>query len=138
MATSRDPTAASAAAAPADHDAIPPPPTTSVPGPRAQALQTAFARALEATLAKLSYDNFATCFPTAAAYKPSVLKDFHGSFASRLGEVCQDNFDNILAERDVVRSLNALDGLIIDAKERREHASAKGREVTVPVAWVYL
>jgi kinetochore protein NNF1 len=88
---------------------------------------------LEATLSKLSYDNFAACFPTAASHKPAVLKDFHGSFASRLGEVCQDNFDSILADRDVVRSLNALDGLIVDARERREEALSRG-DVVVPIA----
>lgn len=76
-------------------DATSPPPSPlpvlaedATPGARATALQTAFAKALEATLNKCSYANFASCFPTPAQYRPQTLEMFHKDFTGRLHEVC--------------------------------------------------
>jgi kinetochore protein NNF1 len=67
-----------------------PPPTTASAAPdvRARQLQRLLAAALEATLAKVSHDNFATCFPTAARRRPDTLRRFHADFVGRLGEQC--------------------------------------------------
>jgi kinetochore protein NNF1 len=67
---------------------LPEAPEDLSPGARATALQNAFAKALEATLNKCSYDNFAACFPTPAQYRPQTLEMFHKDFTGRLSEVC--------------------------------------------------
>jgi kinetochore protein NNF1 len=67
-----------------------PPPTTASAAPdvRARHLQFLFAAALEATLGRVSYGNFAACFPTVAAHRPDTLRRFHADFVKRLGEQC--------------------------------------------------
>jgi kinetochore protein NNF1 len=115
----------------------PPPPTISAPGPRAAALQTAFSRALDATLSKVSHDNFAACFPTTATNRPETVRVFWRDFVERLRAVCQRQFDGILAEREVVVALNALDALVGEARARKEGEQARGgggggAEVPVP------
>jgi kinetochore protein NNF1 len=114
------------------------PPTITAPGPRASALQNGFQKALEAILTKCDYNNFSACFPTAAQYAPSALRDFHRDFASKLGEVARSEFEGILAERTVVKGLNELDELLKEAKERKAEAERKatqeGGEVAIPTA----
>jgi kinetochore protein NNF1 len=83
-----EPTATAASPPPSP---LPAPPEDSTPGARAIALQNAFAKALEATLNKCSYDNFAACFPTPAQYRPQTLEMFHKDFTGRLSEVCSVN-----------------------------------------------
>ncbi|EON69541.1 hypothetical protein W97_08801 [Coniosporium apollinis CBS 100218] len=96
------------------------PPTASTPGPRATALSSIFHVSLDATLKRLSYANFATCFPTPALHVPENLDAFHRDFVSRLGEVCRAQFAGILEERDVVAGLNELDRLVGEARRRKE------------------
>jgi kinetochore protein NNF1 len=114
------------------------PPTQSLPSRRAATLTDAFSRALEATSNKLSYENFATCFPTPAQYKPDTLQKFHGDFVGRWGERCKSQFDAILADREVVKGLNALDGLVGDANERKRSAEKRGESLEGRVPYVYL
>ncbi|KIW02287.1 uncharacterized protein PV09_06437 [Verruconis gallopava] len=114
--------AASAASPPPSP--LPAPPEDSTPGARATALQNAFTKALEATLSKCSYANFAACFPTPAKYRPQTLEMFHKDFTGRLSEVCTAEFATILKERNVVPLLNSLDRLISEAKARKQSAEA--------------
>jgi hypothetical protein len=76
--------------APLDETSPGPPPTTASAAPdvRARQLQRLLAATLDATLAKVSHDNFAACFPTAARHKPDTLRRFHADFVTRLGEQC--------------------------------------------------
>lgn len=104
---------------------LPPPPNAQTPGPRAAALQTAFAKALDATLSKCSDANFSSCFPTAASAAPATLGAFRAAFVGRLAELCGAQFDEIVRARDVVPALNALDGLVRDARARREREGAR-------------
>ena len=69
-----------------------------------------------------SYNNFATCFPTPAANQPAAVKELHENFNDRLGRAFHSEFEKILAERNVVGSLNELDRLIEDAKKRKARA----------------
>lgn len=111
---------------PAADDPLPLPPTLTSPGPRATALSTAFHRALDTTLQKCDYANFAACFPTPAQYAPSALREFHREFVGRLGEVARGEFEGVLREREVVAGLNGLDEVIGEARGRREGAGEEG------------
>jgi kinetochore protein NNF1 len=117
--------------------AIDAPPTQSLPSRRAATLTDAFSRALEATSNKISYQNFATCFPTPAQYKPDTLQKFHGDFVGRWGDRCKSQFDAILADREVVKGLNALDGLVGDANERMKAAEARGESMDGRIPYVH-
>ncbi|KAF2837893.1 Nnf1-domain-containing protein [Patellaria atrata CBS 101060] len=111
-------------------------PIADSPGPRAQALQNIFNQALNSTLKKCNYKNFAACFPTPAEYVPETLDAFHRDFIGRLGEACKSNFEAIMLERNVIPSLNILDALLEDAKRRKTRAelTANGGPPTPPVA----
>lgn len=67
----------------------PAPTATTVRGKRAEAFEKLLNGALEHTLSKVSYDNFAACFPTWSQYKSRSLKDFHRQFLERLKATCQ-------------------------------------------------
>ncbi|CAK7208285.1 hypothetical protein SBRCBS47491_000040 [Sporothrix bragantina] len=99
---------------------LPPPPP---PGPRAARLQTLFASSLDHTLAKISWENFAACYPTAAARAPQALRTVHRAMVDRLGELCAAEFAVVMRNRDVVRRLNELEILSVDAQKRRLAAS---------------
>jgi kinetochore protein NNF1 len=84
-------TAGAAAAAasstnPPENDLGPAPITSAVMDRRATTFVDLFDRALDATLKKISYENFAACFPTTAQYRPETLKKFWQDFVDRLGE----------------------------------------------------
>ncbi|KAH7052253.1 Nnf1-domain-containing protein [Macrophomina phaseolina] len=107
------------------------PPVADSPGPRATALQNVFAQALDATIKRCSYANFAACFPTPAQYVPENLDAFWRDFTARVGDAARNNFDQILASRNVIQSLNSLDALIQDAKKRKERAEAEANGAPV-------
>lgn len=66
---------------------------------------------------------------------PDSLRHLHEQFTDRLGASMRMNFEQILAERNVVPSLNELDGLIEDAKKRKLKAEdeAGGAPVQPPI-----
>ncbi|KAI9891783.1 MAG: hypothetical protein M1814_002348 [Vezdaea aestivalis] len=103
-------------------DPTPPSNPSPTPGPRARALQTVYSSALNHTLTTLSYPNFAACFPTAARYVPKALAALHLQTVGKLEAFAQKEFDAILAERDVISSLNALDGVLASARAARAEA----------------
>lgn len=112
-----------------------PPPVPAAPGPRATALQKLYSDAIAHVLKTCNYNNFASCFPTPAKEVPDSLRHLHEQFTDRLGASMRMNFEQILAERNVVPSLNELDGLIEDAKKRKAKAEeeAGGQPVQPPV-----
>jgi kinetochore protein NNF1 len=63
-----------------------PPIQSSAPDRRAAQLNQLFEGAATATLNKVNYSNFSSCFPTPAEYKPDVLKRFWADFVGRLGD----------------------------------------------------
>ncbi|KAI9706152.1 MAG: hypothetical protein M1820_004913 [Bogoriella megaspora] len=107
-----------------------PAPTQTTPGPRATALQKIFSDALTHTLSACSYANFAACFPTPARYAAESLEGLWRDFTERLRGVCEDEFDAILKQRNVVPALNELDRLVGEAKRRKERTG----DGEVPVA----
>ncbi|KAF2095631.1 hypothetical protein NA57DRAFT_44301 [Rhizodiscina lignyota] len=117
---------------------LPAPPIPDAPGPRAQALINAFEKALDTTLRRCNYDNFAACFPTPAQNRGETLHQFHKEFVGRLEGFCKENFEQLLSDRSVIPSLNDLHRLIEEARMRKEAAEAKaeaqGKAVEVPIA----
>ncbi|KAF2210941.1 hypothetical protein CERZMDRAFT_44535 [Cercospora zeae-maydis SCOH1-5] len=109
-----------------------PPPTPSAPGPRATALQKLYNDAINHVLKTCSYTNFAACFPTPAREVPEAVKLLHEQFTHKFGEGMRREFESILADRNVVPSLNELDRLIEDARKRKAQALERG-ESTAPV-----
>lgn len=74
-----------------DAPASPPLParhTAVTPGPRAARFQEMYGLALSHTLNKISYENFAACYPTIAAQAPGVLRQVQKQMVDRLGELC--------------------------------------------------
>lgn len=125
---------------------LPNPHTPVAPGPRATRLQELYASSLSHTLARLGWDNFASCYPTMALRAPATLRTVQRQMVDRLGELCnvrlqydtnqrelgtwvlhakhkfapQKEFQVILEQRDVVTKLNELEGLVSDAARRRD------------------
>jgi kinetochore protein NNF1 len=85
MAAAPATTSGSSSSAPAAEGEVGPAPSTSaVMDRRAATLVQAFNGAADATLKKISYENFAACFPTAAEHNPKVLERFWKDFTQRL------------------------------------------------------
>ncbi|EGX97194.1 Nnf1 [Cordyceps militaris CM01] len=96
------------------------------PGVRAARLQAIYAQALGGTLKKLSWANFAGCYPTVARRAEGVLRRVQEQMASQLQMRCENEFAKILENRQVVGKLNELEALVSDAQGAREEAQAAG------------
>ncbi|KAF6830049.1 mind kinetochore complex component [Colletotrichum plurivorum] len=105
--------------------------TAVTPGPRATRFTQLYDLALQRTLQKVNYDNFASCFPTIAAHAPSKLRNVQKQMADYLEERCNKDFQAILVDRDVIRKLNELESLVSDA-ERRRRESGEDAEEPIP------
>ncbi|KAI1412937.1 Nnf1-domain-containing protein [Hypoxylon sp. FL1857] len=105
--------------------------TPSTPGPRASRFQQVLDSSLSHTLGKISWDNFAACYPTIAAQSPAVLRAVQKQMVDRLGALCKKEFDSVLQSRNVVAKLNELESLVSEAERRRDDAGV-GAEAPVP------
>jgi kinetochore protein NNF1 len=121
-----------AEAAPPPSPPLPTKPVALAPGPRASRLHEVFTDRVSATLEKVSYANFAACYPTVAAAKPGTLKAIHSQVRDVFANRCEREFQRVLGERDVVAKLNALEGLIAQASRRRAEGGMDGRGAGVP------
>jgi kinetochore protein NNF1 len=104
----------------------PPAPIPQAPGPRASRLHQVFDQALARTLRANSYANFASCFPTPARHVPASLESVWRQLNAKLEESAKAEFEEIIAERDVVPHLNELDRLVGEARVRREQEEENG------------
>ncbi|KAK7755391.1 hypothetical protein SLS62_002618 [Diatrype stigma] len=102
--------------------------TAQAPGPRASRFQDVLNSTLAHTLAKISWDNFAACYPTVAEHAPAALRAVQRQMVDRLGALCKKEFASILEARNVVSRLNELETLVIEAERRRDEAGMEGRE----------
>ncbi|KAK8034763.1 hypothetical protein PG993_009758 [Apiospora rasikravindrae] len=110
---------------PATAPASPPLPTRhtpQAPGPRAARFQKVLDDSLKHTLGKVTWDNFASCYPTVADRAPATLKAAQRQMVDRLTMLCKKEFDSILTSRNVVNKLNELEGLVSEAELRRDEA----------------
>lgn len=127
-----------AAAASDEHAApasppLPPKHAAVAPGPRAARFQKVLDDSLAHTLGKISWDNFASCFPTIAAQAPAALKTVQKQMVDRLGVLCRKEFETIVQSRNVVARLNELESLVSQAERRREEAGlVDPKDVPVP------
>lgn len=108
------------------------PPIAAAPGPRATALQKLYSDAIAHVLKTCSYNNFSAGFPTPAQQVPGSFKLLHEQFVEKLGDSMRREFDGILEERGVVASLNELDGLVEEARRRKEKGAEEGGDAPVP------
>ncbi|ETS76065.1 hypothetical protein PFICI_13009 [Pestalotiopsis fici W106-1] len=130
--TVADDNVATTAAAPASPP-LPSKHTAVAPGPRAARFQKVLDDSLTHTLGKISWDNFASCFPTIAAQAPANLKGVQKQMVDRLGVLCRKEFATIVQSRNVVAKLNELESLVSQAERRREEAGAMdSADVPVP------
>jgi len=104
----------------------PPPPPPLAPGPRATALSLTFTSALTKTLRTCSYAAFSACFPTPATHSSPILRSVHTQIAAKIEESAKREFEDILAEREVVRGLNELERLVGEAGRRRREGVLEG------------
>lgn len=104
----------------------PPAPIPQAPGPRASRLHQVFDQALARTLRANSYANFASCFPTPARHVPASLESVWRQLNAKLEESAKAEFEEIIAEREVVPHLNELDRLVGEARVRREQEGENG------------
>ncbi|KAI1187024.1 Nnf1-domain-containing protein [Nemania serpens] len=119
---------------PEESPASPPLPsrhTAQTPGPRASRFQTTLDSALSHTLAKISWDNFAACYPHIAAHAPATLRAVQSQMVDRLRSLCKKEFDSVQQSRNVVAKLNELESLVSEAARRRKEAG-EGVEPPVP------
>ncbi|RYP23731.1 hypothetical protein DL767_008745 [Monosporascus sp. MG133] len=107
---------------------LPARPTAQAPGPRASRFQAVLDSSLSHTLAKISWDNFAACYPTIAAQAPGTLRAVQRQMVDRLGALCKKEFASILQARNVVARLNELETLVSEAERRRDEAGLTGQE----------
>lgn len=63
--------------------------TALTPGPRASRFQTTLDSALSHTLAKISWDNFAACYPHIATNAPATLRAVQSQMVDRLRSLCK-------------------------------------------------
>ncbi|KAI0166616.1 Nnf1-domain-containing protein [Xylariaceae sp. FL1272] len=105
--------------------------TVITPGTRATQLQKIYEKVLSGTLNKISWDNFAACYPTIAAQAPATLRLVQGQMVDRLRSLCKKEFDSIQQARNVITKLNELDSLVSVAEQKRD-ASGSGEPPVPP------
>jgi kinetochore protein NNF1 len=66
------------------------------PGPRATRLRALYGQALQHTLGKLAWENFAACYPTISSRSEGVLRQVQGQMVGKLGEKCQVSRSTLL------------------------------------------
>lgn len=91
VASGQDP-AAGGGGGPSQRAPSPPLPTRHTPltpGPRASRFQQVLDSSLSHTLGKISWDNFAACYPTIAAHAPAVLRAVQKQMVDRLTALCK-------------------------------------------------
>ena len=87
---SRPPTAPAAPASPP----LPTRHTPQAPGPRAARFQKVLDDSLKHTLGKVTWENFASCYPTVAERAPATLKAAQRQMVDRLAMLCKVCFQD--------------------------------------------
>ncbi|KAF9101436.1 hypothetical protein BGX29_005617 [Mortierella sp. GBA35] len=89
-----------------------------VEGPRMTRLRGILNKSLQETLKACNYNAIQECFPILAAANPEELHEAHEKVCQFLKVEVDNEFGQIIEERNVIFKLNGLDRLIADAKSK--------------------
>lgn len=98
----------------------------------AQRLRQVFDKAVTKVIQTCSYRNFAQCFPTSAENAPQQLHDIWRQMNSNFVSRMRREFEIILENRSVIKSLNNLDQLLNQADTWRKVSYKAGEAVVAP------
>ncbi|KAG0300453.1 hypothetical protein BGZ98_009153 [Dissophora globulifera] len=85
-------------------------------GPRMTRLRGVLEKSLQETLKACNFNAIRECFPALAAANPTDLQDAHQKVCQFLNVEVNNEFEQVIAERNVIFKLNGLDRLIAEAK----------------------
>ncbi|KAI7817156.1 Nnf1-domain-containing protein [Gamsiella multidivaricata] len=94
-------------------------------GQRMTRLRELLSKSLQETLKACNYRAICQCFPTLAAANPEELRNAHEKVFQFLNVEVENEFEQIIEERNVVFKLNGLDRLIADAKSKGRTAGSR-------------
>ncbi|KAI1293242.1 hypothetical protein EDD11_008452 [Mortierella claussenii] len=87
-------------------------------GPRMTRLRGILEKSLQETLKACNYNAISESFPALAAHNPLELRVAHEKVCKFLSVEVNNEFEQIIEERNVIFKLNGLDRLIADAKSK--------------------
>ncbi|RUO96999.1 Nnf1-domain-containing protein [Jimgerdemannia flammicorona] len=90
-------------------------------GPRATKLRQTFEKSLSKTIKNISYEKLAQSFPHIANDSPESLQSAHQQVTTFLQQSVQEEFQNLLETKNLIRKLNELD-MLIDAARKNKQA----------------
>ncbi|KAF9431872.1 hypothetical protein BGZ76_011586 [Entomortierella beljakovae] len=94
-------------------------------GPRMTRLRGILDKSLNETLKACNFNAICECFPALAASKPNDLQDAHEKVCQFLNVEVNNEFEQIIRERNVIHKLNGLDRLIADARDKGNTAGTR-------------
>ncbi|KAF9113241.1 Zinc finger C3H1 domain-containing protein [Mortierella sp. AM989] len=94
-------------------------------GPRMTRLRGILDKSLKETLKACNYDAISECFPALAAGNPRDLREAHEKVCQFLNVEVNNEFEQIIEERNVIFKLNGLDRLIADARSKGNTAGSR-------------
>ncbi|KAK3835102.1 MAG: Nnf1-domain-containing protein [Linnemannia elongata] len=87
-------------------------------GPRMTRLRGILSKSLQETLKACNYNAIQECFPILATTNPDELHEAHEKVCQFLKVEVENEFGQIIEERNVIFKLNGLDRLIADARAK--------------------
>ncbi|KAG0021239.1 Zinc finger C3H1 domain-containing protein [Entomortierella chlamydospora] len=94
-------------------------------GPRMTRLRGILDKSLKETLKACNYAAICECFPALAAANPRDLREAHEKVCQFLNIEVNNEFEQIIKERNVIFKLNGLDRLIADARGKGNTAGSR-------------
>ncbi|KAF8976700.1 hypothetical protein BGZ46_008048 [Entomortierella lignicola] len=94
-------------------------------GPRMTRLRGILDKSLSETLKACNYDAVCESFPALAANKPKDLRDAHEKVCQFLKIEVNNEFEQIIRERNVIFKMNGLDRLIAEARSKGNTAGSR-------------
>ncbi|KAG2180002.1 hypothetical protein INT43_003789 [Umbelopsis isabellina] len=94
-------------------------------GKRAKKLNLLFEKYMQRIIQSLSYAKFALCFPELDEHQHDALVMAHKQVCEYLETSMKEDFQNIVAERELLERLNELDQLVEQAKVKHKSGESK-------------
>ncbi|KAF9414853.1 hypothetical protein BGZ94_000255 [Podila epigama] len=93
-------------------------------GPRMIRLRKILEKSLQETVKACNFNAVQECFPLVANATPLELRDAHDKVCQFLNVEVNNEFEQIIQERNLIFKLNGLDRLIVDAKNKGRTAGS--------------